>query len=391
MFENLSTLALQQYLWFIVSFIWAILVFLLFVQWWQVLAILLAKDEDEKTEILNEVGKRYEMTFTSLVVFWWSFFAVFPLFYSTSFGGAFFVWFALLFLFIVEWVAFKYRKKVSNFLWTKTYEAFLLLNWIWAPLLLWVAVATFFTWANFTVAKTNLVSVWDWSLAVSTWNSAFHWFEALWNTNQLAFLTNISFWLAIVLLSTILAALRVMKNIDDKKLSERARKSILPLSIAFLVFFLFFVFRLVTIDWFAYDPVTWMIFMEQFKYLHNLLALPFVTLLLLIWVVLVLAWIWSGYFKWYKYSFWLAWTWTMWVALALLLLVWYNNTVFYPSLTDLQSSLTIINASSSRYTLVAIAYATLLAPIVLSYVTRVWNALSSDRISKDSIKKWEVY
>nr|MDD3720649.1 cytochrome d ubiquinol oxidase subunit II [Candidatus Gracilibacteria bacterium] len=391
MFENLSTLALQQYLWFIVSFIGAILVFLLFVQGGQVLAILLAKDEDEKTEILNEVGKRYEMTFTSLVVFGGSFFAVFPLFYSTSFGGAFFVWFALLFLFIVEGVAFKYRKKVSNFLGTKTYEAFLLLNGIGAPLLLGVAVATFFTGANFTVAKTNLVSVGDGSLAVSTWNSAFHGFEALWNTNQLAFLTNISFGLAIVLLSTILAALRVMKNIDDKKLSERARKSILPLSIAFLVFFLFFVFRLVTIDGFAYDPVTGMIFMEQFKYLHNLLALPFVTLLLLIGVVLVLAGIGSGYFKGYKYSFWLAGTGTMGVALALLLLVGYNNTVFYPSLTDLQSSLTIINASSSRYTLVAIAYATLLAPIVLSYVTRVWNALSSDRISKDSIKKGEVY
>lgn len=391
MFENLSTLFLQQYLWFVVSSIWAILVFLLFVQWWQTLSILFAKDEDEKTEILNEVWKRYEMTFTSLVVFWWSFFACFPLFYSTSFWGAFFVWFTLLFLFIVEWVAFKYRKKVSNFLWAKVYEIFLLLNWIWAPLLLWVAVATFFTWANFTVAKTNLVAIWDWSLAVSTWNSAFHWFEALWNIKQLAFLTNISFWVSLVLLSVILALLRIMKNIDDKKMSARARKTLLPISITFLIFFLFFVFRILTIDWFAYNPSTWFIFMEDYKYLHNFIELPLVSLLFLLGVILVLLWIWTWYFKWYKNSFWYSWIWTMAVALALFLLVGYNNTAFYPSLTDIESSLTIVNSSSSRYTLIASSYATLLAPIVLAYVIRVWKALSRDVISKDRIKNGEVY
>jgi cytochrome d ubiquinol oxidase subunit II len=389
MFWTLSTLELQQYLWFIVSFIGAGLVFMLYVQWGQTLAILLAKSEEEKSEMLNTVGKRYEITFTSLVTFGGAFFAIFPLFYSTSFGGAYFVWFAVLFLFIIEWVAFKYRKKVGNFLGKRTYEIFLLLNGIGVPLLIWVAVATFFTGANFHVNKTNLLS----SHAVSSWDSPWHWLEALWNPIQWAWMTNISFGLAIVLLTTILASLNIIKNIDDSTLVTRTRKYLLPATLAFLVFFLFFLFKVLTIDGFAYNSTTGFVSLEAYKYLYNLLEMPIVAWSFLIWVILVVVGIVLGYFTKFRRAFWFSAFGTFLVALTLLLIVWWNNTVFYPSLSDLQSSLTIENASSSRYTLIAIAYASLLAPIVLTYIAWVWNTLRDDHINKKntSTKKWVNY
>lgn len=383
MFWALSTLELQQYLWFIVSFIGAGLVFMLYVQWGQTLAILLSKTEEEKTEMLNTVGKRYEITFTSLVTFGGAFFATFPLFYSTSFGGAFFVWFAILFLFIIEWVSFKYRKKIGNFLGKRTYEIFLLLNGIGTPLLIGVAVATFFTGANFHIDKTNLLS----GQAVSIWDSPWHGLEALWNTVQGAWMTNISFGLAIVLLTTILASLNILKNIWDEALLKRVRNYILPATLAFLVFFLFFLFKLLTIDGFAYDPLTGLVSLETYKYLHNFIAMPLVAWGFLIWVVLVVVGIVLGFFTKFRRAFWFSAFWTFLVALTLLLVAWWNNTVFYPSLSALQSSLTIQNASSSRYTLVAIAYASLLAPIVLAYISWVWNRLRDDGIDKKSISE----
>ncbi|MDD2693568.1 MAG: cytochrome d ubiquinol oxidase subunit II [Candidatus Gracilibacteria bacterium] len=379
MFETLSTLELQQYLWFIISFIGAGLVFMLYVQGGQTLAILLAKSEAEKTEMLNTVGKRYEITFTSLVTFGGAFFAVFPLFYSTSFGGAFFVWFAILFLFIIEGVSFKYRKKVGNFLGKKTYEVFLLLNGIGVPLLIGVAVATFFTGANFHVEKTSLLS----GDTVSVWDSAWHGLEALWNPLQGAWLTNISFGVAIVLLTTILASLNIIKNINDNELVARARKYLLPSTLFFLVFFLFFLYKILTIDGFGYDPLTGVVSMKEFKYLHNLLEMPFVTAGFVYGVLMVVLGIVLGYFTKFRRAFWFSALGTFFVALTLLLFVGWNNTVFYPSLTDLQSSLTIENASSSRYTLIAISYASLLAPVVLAYISWVWNKLRDDGIGKD--------
>ena len=387
MFETLSTLELQQYLWFIISFIGAGLVFMLYVQWGQTLAILLAKSEAEKTEMLNTVGKRYEITFTSLVTFGGAFFAVFPLFYSTSFGGAFFVWFAILFLFIIEGVSFKYRKKVGNFLGKKTYEVFLLLNGIGVPLLIGVAVATFFTGANFHVEKTSLLA----GDTVSVWGSAWHGLEALWNPLQGAWLTNISFGVAIVLLTTILASLNIIKNINDNELVARARKYLLPATLAFLVFFLFFLYKILTIDGFGYDPLTGTIAVKEFKYLHNLLEMPFVTTGFVYGVLMVVLGIILGYFTKFRRAFWFSALGTFFVALTLLLFVGWNNTVFYPSLTDLQSSLTIENASSSRYTLIAISYASLLAPVVLAYISWVWNKLRDDGIGKDVVKETSAY
>ena len=380
MFSSFSLYDFQQYLWIIVSFIWACLVFMLFVQWWQVLSLLLSNNEKEKTKILNIVGKRYEITFTALVVFWGSMFAVFPLFYSTSFGWAYYVWFALLFLFIIEWVSFKYREKVSNFLWHKTYEVFLFLNGLLAPLLLWVAVGTFFTWANFIVEKQNMLWVGESSYAISQWTSPFHGLEALWNMNQWAFITNISLWFTLVFASIILAILNLMKNMNKTALYKRAQKFLYYVVPPFLIFFLIFVFKLLTIDGFAYDPITGDVFMEPYKYLNNFLEIPQFWVLFLAWV---LAFVW-GIILWImdkkKIAFWVWWVGLLFVTFCLLSIAWLNYTVFYPSLTDLSYGLTIENASSSLYTLTVISYSTFFIPFVFMYVSYVWGSLTKIKV-----------
>ncbi len=385
MFETLTTYQLQQYHWSIISFVWACLVFLFFVQWWQILSLLLSKNEEEKNIILDNSSKRYELTFTALVIFWWAMFAIFPLFYSTSFGGAFFVWFTLLFLFIFEAVSFKYRVKMSNFLWAKTYEILLFLNGLLAPFLLWVVVSTFFTWANFTIRKENILNLWEGSKTISSWDNAFHWYEALWNTAQAAFLSNISLWLALVFLSITMALLNLYKNIllhpnslpDWSTLFLERIKRVFPWAcIMFFIFFWFFFIRTLLIDGFAYNPLTKEVFIESHKYLHNFLDMPLLACFFALWLIFIMLWAWMFQFKRYNRSFWIMWIWVIFVIESLFLVVWFNNTVFYPSISDLQSSLTIENASSSRYTLVVIAYSTLLMPFVLWYITRVWKQIT---------------
>ncbi len=377
MFDTFTLYDFQQYLWMIVSFIWACLVFMLFVQWWQVLSLILSKNEKEKTEILNIISKRYEITFTALVVFGWSMFAVFPLFYSTSFGWAYFVWFAILFLFIIEWVSFKYRTKMSNFLWSKTYEIFLFLNWFLAPLLLWVAVATFFTGSNFLVEKQNLIAIWEWSLTISSWTSPFHGLEALWNNFQWAYITNIALWMTLVFSSLILAALNLIKNVSKRKnIYKRAKKSLFLTVPVFLLFFLTFLFKLLTIKWFAYDPITKEVFLESYKYLNNFIDMPQFGILFLVWVLSFVAWIVFWYFDKGRLWFWMSWVWLLFVAFCLLSISWLNYTVFYPSLTEFSNWLTIENASSSLYTLTIISYSTFFIPFVFMYISYVWSSLT---------------
>ncbi len=377
MFDAFTLYDFQQYLWMIVSFIWACLVFMLFVQWWQVLSLILSKNEKEKTEILNIISKRYEITFTNLVVFGGSMFAVFPLFYSTSFWGAYYVWFAILFLFIIEWVSFKYRTKMSNFLWNKTYEIFLFLNWFLAPLLLWVAVATFFTWSNFLVEKQNLIAIWEWSLTISSWTSPFHGLEALWNSSQWAYITNISLGMTLVFSSLILAALNLIKNVSKRKnIYKRAKRSLYFSVPVFLLFFLIFIFKLLTIDWFAYNPSTKEIYLEAYKYLNNFIEMPQFWILFLIWVVSFVSGIVLWYFDKGRVWFWTSWVWLLFVAFCLFCISWLNNTVFYPSLTEISHWLTIENASSSLYTLEIIAYSTFFIPFVFMYISYVWSSLT---------------
>lgn len=392
MFWNLSYLQLQQYWWIIISVLGSILVFMLFVQWWQVLSVILAEDNKEKTLILNSVWTKYDLTFTTLVTFGWAFFASFPLFYSTSFGWAYWVWFSILFLFILEWVSFKYRTKVNNFLWEKTYNVFLFLNWLLAPLLLWVAVATFFTWSNFSVNKTNFVDLSGPSIFISQWTHWAHWLEALWNTKQMAFLTNISLWIAVSFLSMILALLYITHSIKSKELVSRARKALIPYTLIFLVFFLYFVVRLLTVDGFEYNSSTMLVSMKSYKYLHNFIDMPIILISFLLWVLMVLIGILAWILWKFKRPFWLSWLWTIFVVFSLFIVAWFNNTAFYPSISDLQSSLTIQNASSSPYTLTIMSYVSLLIPFVLWYIIWVWSILNKEPVSKSSLNKtFEVY
>ena len=384
MFETLSYSALQHYWWILVAVLWAALIFMMFVQWGQAVYYRLWETQEEKSLILSAIWKHYKLAFSVLVTFWWAVFASFPVFYATSFGWAYLVWMAILFVFIVQAVSYEYRSKLSNFLGQKTYDVFLWVNGFFAPFLLWVAVATFFTGSNFTIETTNLINSNASHHIMTTWNTPFYGLEALWNTKQSAWLTNISLWLAVAFLAQILGLLYIIHHIKDKKIVERAVDSLKIKSIVFLIFFLIFVFKLLTISWFAYDT-NGVIFIEKYKYLHNLLASSITYSLFVWWVVLVLLGIWLWLTK-NRYAFWFAWAWTALVVICLFVLAWFNNTAFYPSY-DLQSSLTIENASSSYYTLIAMSYVSIMLPFVLAYIIWAWKTIASEPMTKASLKK----
>lgn len=392
MFETLSYITLQHYWWILVAILWATLIFMMFVQWWQAIFMFLWKTEKEKDLVLNAIWKHYKLTFSVFVTFGWALFASFPSFYATSFGWAYLVWMAILFLMIIQAVSYEYRKKAYNFLWQKTYDTFLFLNWFFVPLLLWVAVATFFTGSNFIIETSNLVNAtWD-NIHITSWATPFYGLEALWNTNQYAFITNIALWLSVTFLVQILALLYVIHHIKDKKLVEKSSKALIFTTIIFLIAFVIFVFKLMTISGFAYDPNTLVINIEEYKYFNNFITNPF-TLVLFLWgTLLVLVWIILWIFKKSRNWFWITWAWTFFVIISIFLLAWFNNTAFYPSLVDLQSSLTILNASSSHYTLTVMSYVSIMLPFVLAYVVWAWRIIAWKQMSKtDLSKELETY
>ena len=388
MFETLSYLTLQHYWWFLVSVLAATLIFMMFVQWGQAIFRILWKTEDERNFIINAIWKHHKLTFSVLVTFGWAVFASFPVFYATSFGWAYLVWMAILFLFIAQSVSFEYRRKPDNALGQKTYDIFLMLNWFLVPLLLWVAVATFFTWSNFVVETSNLVNMAGNNIHITFWTSPFYWLEALWNTINWWFITNIALWLTLAFLVQILALLYVINHIKDSNIVNNASKMLIPVTLLFLVPFLTFVFKIMTISGFSYDPQTLVVTMENFKYLHNLLDSSFIYSIFMWWTFLVLTWIGLWMFVKSKNGFWLAWLWTFLVVLAVFLLVWFNNTSFYPSLADIQSSLTIQNASSSHYTLIVMSYVSLMLPIVLAYIIWAWNVIAGKKMTKTDLENW---
>ena len=390
MFETLSYSALQHYWWILVAVLWAVLIFMMFVLWWQAVYNRLWQDEKERSLILNAIWKHHKLTFSVLVTFWGAVFASFPVFYATSFGGAYLVWMAILFLMIVQAVAYEYRTKKSNFLGKKTYDIFLWLNWFFVPLLLWVAVATFFTWSNFVIETTNLVNSNASHHIISTWTTPFYGLEALWNTNQGAFVTNIALGLSVALLVQILALLYVIHHVDNKNITDNAVDSLKIKAVAFLVVFLTFVFKIMTIKWYTYDA-QWIISMESYKYLHNLLD-SWITFALFVWgVMLVLLGIWLWIFTKSRNWFWFSGLWTVFVVISLFILAWFNNTAFYPS-SDLQSSLTIANASSSYYTLIAMSYVSLMLPFVIVYIVWAWRVIASKPMKyTDLNKELETY
>ena len=386
MFENLSHLALQEYWWLIVSLLGAILVFLLFVQGGQTLINKLSKDEDEKSILINTFGRKWDLTFTTLVTFGGAFFASFPLFYSTSFGGAYWVWMAILFAFIVQAVSYEYRKKKGNFVGSKTYEGFLMFNGIVAPVLLGAAVSTFFTGSMFSVEKQNIIRLaGDQLPVISSWETPFHGLEAIWTIEHLAFLQNLALGLAVFFLSRILGLMYIQRIVDNDNIIKATRKPMINNTIAFLVVFLFWLIRLLFIDGFAVNPETKIVFMEPYKYLHNLLDMPIVLIVLLLGIVSVLYGLYTSIIKQTDKSIWFGGIGTVLTVLALFLIAGYNNTAFYPSTFHLQSSLTIENSSSSHFTLTAMSYVSLLVPFVLAYIVYAWRAMDKKKITAEEV------
>jgi cytochrome d ubiquinol oxidase subunit II len=371
MFETLSHLALQQYWWVIISLLGSLLVFLLFVQGGQTLIYTLGKTEMERKMIVNSLGRKWEFTFTTLVTFGGAFFASFPLFYSTSFGGAYWVWMIILFAFIIQAVSYEYRSKPNNFLGAKTYEVFLFINGAVATIFLGTAVATFFTGSEFSLNEMNF----------SKWEGAANGLELALNFH------NLSLGLAVFFLARVLGILYFMNNIDHSEILLRSKKHLIYNALPFLIFFLIFIIWLLFIDGFAYDPSTKQVTMEAHKYLHNFIEMPVVLVLFLIGVLLVLAGIGKSIIKTCTNGIWYAGAGTVLTVLSLFLIAGLNNTAFYPSTFNLQNSLTIVNASSSKYTLTVMSYVSLFVPVVAAYIWIAWRSVNNKKIDEKEMSE----
>lgn len=370
---------LQHYWWFLVSLLGALLVFLLFVQGGQSLLFTIGKTEVQQKMLLNSTGRKWEFTFTTLVTFGGAFFASFPLFYSTSFGGAYWVWILILLCFVIQAVSYEYQAKKGNLLGKKTYQIFLMINGIAGPILLGTAVGTFFNGAEFFVNKEQITEIA--MPVISTWATPWHGLEAV------LVIWNVFLGLAVFFLARILALLYFINNINDADIRTRSKKRLFPETIAFLVFFLAFTGHLLLSKGFALNPDTGEIFMQPYKYAINLLEMPVVLVVLLVGVTGVLFGIGKTLFStnWNK-GIWFAGTGTVLTVLALLLCAGWNNTAYYPSVADIQSSLTIQNSSSSLFTLEVMAYVSLLIPFVLAYIFYTWRALDLHKIDSEEMK-----
>lgn len=378
--DNNTYIFLQHYWWFLISLLAALLVFLLFVQGGQSLLYTIGKNELQQKMLLNSTGRKWEITFTTLVTFGGAFFASFPLFYSTSFGGAYWVWMLILICFVVQAVSYEYQSKKGNLLGKKTYRAFLLFNGIVGPILLGAAVGTFFNGAEFIVNKGQITDVA--MPVISTWANPWHGLEA-------AFVFwNICLGLAVFFLARIQALLYFINNIDDAEIIRRSRKQLIIETVLFLVFFLIFLVHLLLMDGFAVNPETGIVFMEPYKYLLNLIQMPAVMIVLLVGIVGVLYGIGRTIFSanWRK-GIWYCGTGTVLTVLALLLCAGWNHTAYYPSLADLQSSLTIRNSSSSPFTLKVMSYVSILVPFVLAYIFYAWRSLDLHKINAKEMEE----
>ena len=364
---------LQQYWWLVVSLLGAILVFLLFVQGGNSLLFCLGKTEEHRKMMVNSTGRKWEFTFTTLVTFGGAFFASFPLFYSTSFGGAYWLWMIILFSFVLQAVSYEFQSKAGNLLGKKTYRTFLVINGVVGPLLLGGAVATFFTGSDFYINKGNMVN--EIMPVISHWGNGWHGLDALTN------IWNVILGLAVFFLARILGALYFINNIADKELVGKCRRSLIANTALFLVFFLTFVIRTLLADGYAVNPETKEIYMEPYKYFNNFIEMPVVLIIFLAGVVLVLFGIGKTMLKkTYDKGIWFAGIGTVLTVLALLLTAGYNNTAYYPSYTDIQSSLTLANSCSSQFTLKTMAYVSILVPFVIAYIFYAWRSIDNRKI-----------
>jgi len=373
---------LQHYWWFLISLLGALLVFLLFVQGANTLIFELGKTPEERRLVINSTGRKWEFTFTTLVTFGGAFFAAFPLFYSTSFGGAYWLWMIILFSFVIQAVSYEFQNKLGNFLGARTFQVCLIINGIVGPLLLGGAVATFFDGSNFVVDKANVTAL---SQPVIS-----HWANASCGLDALLDPWNVVLGVAVLFLARILGLLYMRNNIDEATLRECCRKKLLPNTVLFLVFFLAFFVRLLVKDGFAYDAGTGVVTMASGKYLSNLLTMWPLAIVLLIGVVALLygiirTWLKADYAR----GIWPAGIGTVLVVLVLFLIAGWNATAYYPSNADLQSSLTIANSCSSLFTLKTMFYVSLLIPIVLAYIAYCWHAMDHQKLTVEEVKDEE--
>ena len=375
---------LQHYWWFLVSLLGALLVFLMFVQGANSLISSLGRTPEGMRMVLNSTGRKWEITFTTLVTFGGAFFASFPLFYSTSFGGAYWVWMLILLTFVLQAVSYEFQNKLGNILGPKTFRFFLVLNGVLGPFLIGTAVATFFNGSNFVIEKASLMD--QMQPIISRWANASNGLDAVLDP------WNLMLGFAVLFLARILGILYVMNNVNDEDIRSRGSVRLVGNTVAFLIFFLAFVIRTLLKDGYALNPQSGEIFMEPFKYFNNLIAMWPLLILLLIGVVCVLYGIGRTLVsKTYVKGIWPAGIGTVLTVLVLLLIVGWNNTAYYPSNADLQSSLTIQNSCSSEFTLRTMFYVSLLIPFVLAYIAYCWYSLDKKKITKEEIGEGEVY
>ena len=376
---------LQHYWCFIVSLLGALLVFLLFVQGANSVARSLGQTEEGRRLVYNSTGRKWEFTFTTLVTFGGAFFASFPLFYSTSFGGAYWLWMIILFTFVLQAVSYEFQNKIGNILGPKTFQFFLTLNGIIGPLLLGGAVATFFEGSNFIVEKNNLIDPEALTPIISRWANASHGLDALLNPWVLVL------GFAVVFLARVLGILYVMNNVNDEDIRSRVPNRLVGAAVPFLVLFVAYLVHVLLKDGFAYNEEG-VIFMEPYKYLSNFIDMWYLTIVLLIGVVLVLYGIGKTIFtKGYIGGIWPAGIGTVLTVLALLLSCAWNNTAYYPSTADLQSSLTLENSCSSEFTLTTMFWVSLLVPFVLAYIIYAWRAIDAKKLDKEELRTDHAY
>jgi cytochrome d ubiquinol oxidase subunit II len=370
MFENLSLLVLQQYWWFLIAVLGGLFVFMTFVQGGQTLFYTLAKSDEERNVLVNSLGRKWELTFTSLVMFGGALFAAFPLFYAVSFGGAYYVWMAILFSFIIQAVSYEYRKKPDNLFGERSYETLLFINGSAGVFLIGAAVATLFTGGNFIVDTMNL----------SHWTTKSYGLEALLDP------FNLAFGLMLFFLARIQGSMYFLNNVAEESIVLRARKSIRTNALFFLPLFIGVAAAILLMNGHGYDPQSQTVEIVAFKFLKNFMAMPVLVIMLLAGTLLVLFSLYITLFKESNKGIWSSGLGTVLVVMSLFLVLGLNNTVYYPSLSDMQSSLSIENSSGSHYTLTAMSYVSLFVPAVLAYIIVVWRAMDREPITIDEVE-----
>ena len=380
----MSYTLLQHYWWFLVSLLGALLVFLMFVQGANSLIFSLGHTPEERRLVVNSTGRKWEITFTTLVTFGGAFFASFPLFYSTSFGGAYWLWMIILFSFVLQAVSYEFQNKLGNIFGAKTFQWFLVLNGIVGPVLLGGAVATFFNGSNFIVNKMNITN--SLQPVISQWANGSHGLDALLDP------WNLVLGLAVMFLSRILGTFYIINNVNDTAIQERSKRQLLVNTVPFLVLFLSFLIRTLLKDGFAENVNDGSIYMEPMKYLNNFVTMWYLLVVLLVGVLMLLYALGKTLFtKNYTKGIWFAGIGVVLVVLSLLLCAGWNHTAYYPSNIDIQSSLTISNSCSSLFTLQTMSVVSILVPFVVAYIAYVWYLMDKKKLDKEELKDDEVY